>query len=61
MHTDFVLDALKPAPHARRPFAEGELILHSNGGSLRVSIRYSERLAVDPMAGEKFSRCAGDL
>lgn len=45
MHTDFVLDALEQALHARRPFDEGELIHHSDRGSQYVSIRYSERLA----------------
>lgn len=45
MHTDFVLDALEQALHARRPFDEGELIHHSDRESQYVSIRYSERLA----------------
>jgi len=45
MHTDFVLDALGQALHARRPFDKGGLIHHSDRGSQYVSIRYSERLA----------------
>ncbi len=43
MRTDFVLDALEQAIHARRP-GEG-LIHHSDQGSQYLSIRYSERLA----------------
>ncbi len=43
MTTDFVLDALEQALHARQ--REGELIHHSDRGSQYVSIRYSERLA----------------
>ena len=42
MTTDFVLDALEQAIHARRP-GEG-LIHHSDQGSQYLSIRYSERL-----------------
>jgi len=42
MTTDFVLDALEQAIHARRP-DEG-LIHHSDQGSQYTSIRYSERL-----------------
>jgi putative transposase len=45
MRTDFVLDALEQALHARKPFDEGSLIHHSDRGSQYVSIRYSERLA----------------
>jgi transposase InsO family protein len=45
MRTDFVLDALEQALHARRPFDEGNLVHHSDRGSQYVSIRYSERLA----------------
>jgi len=45
MRTDFVLDALEQALHARRPFDKGRLIHHSDRGSQYVSIRYSERLA----------------
>ena len=44
MRTDFVLDALEQALHARRPFDDGSLIHHSDRGSQYVSIRYSERL-----------------
>ena len=42
MTTDFVLDALEQAIHARRP-CEG-LVHHSDQGSQYLSIRYSERL-----------------
>lgn len=45
MHTDFVLDALEQALHARKPFDKGGLIHHSDRGSQYVSVRYSERLA----------------
>jgi putative transposase len=52
-HTDFVLDALEQALHARRP-TEGGLIHHSDRGSQYVSIRYTERLAeagIEPSVG----------
>jgi putative transposase len=52
MRTDFVLDALEQALHARQ--REGELIHHSDRGSQYVSIRYSERLAeagIEPSVG----------
>jgi transposase InsO family protein len=42
MTTDFVLDALEQAIHARRP--GDDLIHHSDQGSQYLSIRYSERL-----------------
>ena len=45
MQTDFVLDALEQALHARHPFDEGDLIHHSDRGVQYVSIRYTERLA----------------
>lgn len=45
MRTDFVLDALEQALHARKPFDDGRLIHHSDRGSQYVSIRYTERLA----------------
>jgi putative transposase len=44
MQTDFVLDALEQALHARRP-AEQSLIHHRDLGVQYVSIHYSERLA----------------
>lgn len=51
-HTQFVLDALEQALHARR---RGEpLIHHSDRGSQYVSIRYTERLAeagIEPSVG----------
>ncbi|WAT15237.1 IS3 family transposase [Xanthomonas fragariae] len=52
-HTDFVLDALEQALHARRP-TEGGLIHHSDRGVQYVSIRYTERLAdagIEPSVG----------
>jgi len=49
MHTEFVLDALEQALHARRAERErdeeGGLVHHSDRSSQYVSIRYSERLA----------------
>jgi putative transposase len=41
--TQFVLDALEQALHARRP--ADQLVHHSDRGSQYVSIRYTERLA----------------
>ena len=43
MRTEFVLDALEQALHARRPDPH-RLIHHSDRGSQYLSIRYSERL-----------------
>ena len=43
--TDFVLDALEQALHARQPARDGGLIHHSDRGVQYVSIRYTERLA----------------
>jgi transposase InsO family protein len=51
--TDFVLDALEQALHARRP-VQGELTHHSDRGAQYVSIRYSERLkdaGIEPSVG----------
>ena len=45
MTTDFVLDALEQALHARRFDRSGDLIHHSDRGSQYVSISYTERLA----------------
>jgi len=56
MCTDFVLDALEQALHARQPARDSHLIHHSDRGSQYVSIRYSERLAeagVEPSVGSK--------
>ena len=56
MRTDFVLDALEQALHARQPERDSSLIHHSDRGSQYVSIRYSERLAeagVEPSVGSK--------
>jgi putative transposase len=53
-HTDFVLDALEQALHARRKAGDGNLIHHSDRGSQYVSIRYTERLAeagIEPSVG----------
>ena len=44
MQTQFVLDALEQALHARRP-AKDTLVHHSDRGSQYLSIRYSDRLA----------------
>ena len=52
MNTEFVLDALEQALHARRP-GDG-LIHHSDRGVQYLSIRYTERLAevgVEPSVG----------
>ena len=54
MQTDFVLDALEQALHARRPERDGDLVHHSDRGSQYVSIRYSDRLAeagIEPSVG----------
>ena len=51
--TDFVLDALEQALHARRPI-QGSLIHHSDRGVQYVSIRYTQRLAkagIEPSVG----------
>ena len=56
MRTDFVLDALEQALHARQPERDGALIHHSDRGSQYVSIRYSERLAeagIEPSVGSR--------
>jgi putative transposase len=50
--TQFVLDALEQALHARRPCHQ--LVHHSDRGSQYVSIRYTERLAeagIEPSVG----------
>lgn len=52
--TDFVLDALEQALHARRPADDRGLIHHSDRGVQYVSIRYTERLAeagIEPSVG----------
>jgi putative transposase len=52
--TDFVLDALEQALHARRPLDKEALIHHSDRGVQYVSIRYTERLAeagIEPSVG----------
>jgi transposase InsO family protein len=56
MHTDFVLDALEQALHARQLERGSGLIHHSDRGSQYVSIRYTERLAeagIEPSVGSK--------
>ncbi|MCB1637152.1 MAG: IS3 family transposase, partial [Xanthomonadales bacterium] len=53
-HTDFVLDALEQALHARRGIGQGSLIHHSDRGGQYVSIRYTDRLAeagIEPSVG----------
>jgi transposase InsO family protein len=52
--TDFVLDALEQALHARRPVGPDRLVHHSDRGVQYVSIRYTERLAdagLEPSVG----------
>ena len=52
--TDFVLDALEQALHARRRAGDDALIHHSDRGVQYVSIRYTERLAeagIEPSVG----------
>ncbi len=41
MHTDFVLDALEQALHARPPFDEGDRIRRSDRGSQFLPIRHT--------------------
>ena len=53
-HTDFALDALEQALHARRPVGGSGLVHHSDRGVQYVSIKYTERLAeagVEPSVG----------
>ena len=55
MRTDFVLDALEQALHARQPERDG-LMHYSDRGSQYVSIRYTERLAdagIKPSVGSR--------
>jgi transposase InsO family protein len=52
--TQFVLDALEQALHARRPGHDAELVAHSARGSRYPAIRYTERLAeegIEPSVG----------
>jgi len=54
MQTDFVLDALEQALHARGPFGDDGPVHHSDRGVQYVSIRYSERLkeaGLEPSVG----------
>jgi transposase InsO family protein len=44
-HADFVLDALEPALHERRPASRGGLVHHSDRGAKYVSIKYTGLLA----------------
>ena len=56
MQTDFVLDALNQALHARQSARDGPLIHHSDRGSQYLSIRYSQRLTeagVEPSVGSR--------
>ena len=45
MNTDFVLDALGQALHARRPKNESGRVHHSDRGSQYLSVRYTECLS----------------
>lgn len=56
MRTDFVLDALEQALHARQPARNSPLIHHSDRGSQYLSIRYTERLAEAGIASSVGSR-----
>lgn len=52
--TDFVLDALEQALHARKPVGPDWSVHHSDRGSQYVSIRYTERLVeagLEPSVG----------
>ena len=54
MQSDFVLDALEQALHARKGQREGKLIHHSDRGTQYVSMRYCERLVeagIEPSVG----------
>ena len=54
MHTDFVLDALEQALHARQPGQDDALIHHRDRGAQYVSIRYTGRLleaGIEPSVG----------
>lgn len=54
MHTDFVLDALEQALHARRRAGDEALVHHSDRGVQYVSVRYTERLieaGIEPSVG----------
>ena len=56
MTTDFVLDALEQALHARQPARDSPLVHHSDRGSQYLSIRYTERLAetgIEPSVGRR--------
>ena len=56
MRTDFVLDALAQALHARQPERSEALVHHGDRGSRYVSIRYTERLAeagIEPSVGSR--------
>lgn len=44
-HTEFVLDALEQALHARHPAKDHGLVHHSDHGVQYVSVRYTERLS----------------
>ena len=55
MHTEFVLDALEQVLYAWQPERD-RLVHHSDRGSQRVSIRYTERLAeagIEPSVGSR--------
>ena len=54
MTAGFVLDALDQALAARRPYAGGGLLHHSDRSSQYISLKYSERLAqagIEPSVG----------
>jgi transposase InsO family protein len=56
LRTDFVLDALDQAIHARCDDTVGDLVHHSDRGSQYLSMRYTERLAdagIEPSVGSR--------
>ncbi len=56
MATDFVLDALEQALHARQPADSDGLVHHSDRGSQGRFNRYTERLAeagIEPLVGSR--------
>ena len=53
-HTAFVLDALEPALHDRRPVHRGGLVHYSDRGGQYLSTKYTKRLAeagIEPSVG----------
>jgi putative transposase len=55
-HAGFVLDALEQALHDRRPVQGSGLVHHSDRGVQYLSIRYSDRLAVNEIVASVGSK-----